>query len=33
MLRAAWVAQELLKTFEDELAEVVLRPGGAEYSP
>ncbi|MBK8162184.1 MAG: Rdx family protein [Gammaproteobacteria bacterium] len=28
MLRAAWVAQELLKTFEDELAEVVLRPGG-----
>ncbi|MCC6207642.1 MAG: Rdx family protein [Gammaproteobacteria bacterium] len=28
MLRAAWVAQELLKTFEDEIAEVALRPGG-----
>jgi len=28
MLRAAWVAQELLKSFEDELAEVALRPGG-----
>ncbi|MCC6303464.1 MAG: Rdx family protein [Gammaproteobacteria bacterium] len=28
MLRAAWVAQELLKSFEDEIAEVALRPGG-----
>ena len=28
MLRAAWVAQELLKSFEDEVAEVALRPGG-----
>jgi selenoprotein W-related protein len=27
MLRAAWVAQELLKTFEDDLAEVALKPG------
>lgn len=27
MLRAAWMAQELLATFEDELAEVALRPG------
>lgn len=27
MLRAAWVAQELLKTFEEDLAEVALRPG------
>lgn len=27
MLRAAWVAQELLKSFEDEVAEVALRPG------
>ncbi|MBK9130840.1 MAG: Rdx family protein [Gammaproteobacteria bacterium] len=26
MLRAAWVAQELLKTFEDEIVEVALRP-------
>ena len=26
-LRAAWVAQELLTTFEDELAAVTLRPG------
>jgi selenoprotein W-related protein len=26
-LRAAWLAQELLFTFEDELAEVALRPG------
>ncbi len=28
LLRAAWVAQELLKTFEDEIAEVALRPDG-----
>lgn len=27
MLRASWLAQELLTTFEDELAEVALRPG------
>jgi len=27
MLRAAWMAQELLTTFEKELAEVALRPG------
>jgi selenoprotein W-related protein len=27
MLRAAWVAQELLKTFEDELGAVALVPG------
>ncbi|MCG6156422.1 SelT/SelW/SelH family protein [Rubinisphaera margarita] len=27
MLRAAWMAQELLTTFEQELAEVGLRPG------
>jgi len=27
MLRAAWMAQELLKTFEEELGEVALRPG------
>ena len=27
MLRAAWMAQELLTTFEDDLAEVALRPG------
>lgn len=27
MLRAAWMAQELLTTFEQELAEVALRPG------
>ena len=27
MLRAAWMAQELLTTFTDELAEVSLRPG------
>lgn len=27
LLRAAWVAQELLSSFEDELAEVALRPG------
>lgn len=28
MLRATWMAQELLKTFEEELGEVALRPGG-----
>jgi selenoprotein W-related protein len=27
LLRAAWVAQELLTTFETELTEVALRPG------
>lgn len=27
MLRAAWMAQELLKTFEEELGEVALVPG------
>jgi selenoprotein W-related protein len=27
MMRAAWVAQELLVTFEQELAEVALAPG------
>ena len=28
LLRAAWLAQELLTTFETELGEVALRPGG-----
>lgn len=27
LMRAAWLAQELLATFEAELAEVALRPG------
>lgn len=27
MLRASWLAQELLSTFENDLDEVVLRPG------
>ena len=27
MLRAAWLAQELLTTFENDLAEVALLPG------
>lgn len=27
LLRAAWLAQELLTTFEKELGEVALRPG------
>lgn len=27
LLRAAWMAQELLTTFEKELAEVALKPG------
>lgn len=27
MLRAAWLAQELLSTFGEELEEVALRPG------
>lgn len=27
MMRAAWMAQELLVTFEDELGGVTLRPG------
>jgi len=26
LLRAAWIAQELLSTFEDELGEVALQP-------
>ena len=29
MLRAAWLAQELLSTFEQEIAEVALRPAGS----
>lgn len=28
LLRAAWMAQELLITFEHDLGEVALRPGG-----
>lgn len=28
LLRAAWMAQELLTTFEGELEQVSLRPGG-----
>ncbi|MEK6476049.1 SelT/SelW/SelH family protein [Catalinimonas sp. 4WD22] len=27
LLRAAWIAQELLTTFESELGEVALQPG------
>ena len=27
MLRAAWLAQELLQTFGEDLGEVALRPG------
>lgn len=27
LLRAAWMAQELLSTFADDLAEVALQPG------
>ncbi|NKF24440.1 SelT/SelW/SelH family protein [Solimonas sp. C16B3] len=27
LLRAAWIAQELLTTFQDQLGEVALRPG------
>ncbi|MFZ1642015.1 MAG: SelT/SelW/SelH family protein [Candidatus Contendobacter sp.] len=27
LLRAAWLAQELLTTFEEELGEVALQPG------
>jgi len=27
LLRAAWLAQELLTTFESEVSEVALRPG------
>lgn len=27
LLRAAWMAQELLSTFSEELSEVVLKPG------
>jgi len=27
LLRAGWMAQELLRAFEDELQEVALRPG------
>lgn len=29
LLRAAWLAQELLTTFEDELTEVALVPGSS----
>jgi selenoprotein W-related protein len=29
LLRAAWLAQELLSTFEAELGEVALAPGGS----
>lgn len=28
LLRAAWMAQELISSFPDELGEVALRPGG-----
>ena len=28
MLRATWMAQELLSIFEEELGEVALKPGG-----
>lgn len=27
MLRATWLAQELLSTFEDDLTEVAIKPG------
>ncbi|MPZ47617.1 MAG: SelT/SelW/SelH family protein [Betaproteobacteria bacterium] len=27
LLRAAWMAQELLTTFEEEIAELALKPG------
>ena len=27
LLRAAWMAQELLTTFEDEITELTLKPG------
>jgi selenoprotein W-related protein len=27
LLRAAWMAQELLTTFEEEIAELTLKPG------
>ncbi len=27
LLRAGWMAQELLRAFEDELSEVAIRPG------
>ena len=27
LLRAAWTAQELLTTFQDEIGEIVLQPG------
>ena len=29
LLRATWLAQELLTTFEKEIGEVSLRPGGS----
>lgn len=33
LLRAGWMAQELLRAFEDELAEVALIPGsGGEFA-
>jgi selenoprotein W-related protein len=28
LLRAGWMAQELLRAFEDEIGEVALKPGG-----
>lgn len=27
LLRAAWLAQEILSTFEEEIAEVAIKPG------
>ena len=32
LLRAAWMAQELLTTFDGEIAELVLKPGTAEVA-
>jgi selenoprotein W-related protein len=32
LLRAAWMAQELLSTFSDDLGEVALRPAPAASS-
>jgi hypothetical protein len=32
LLRAAWMAQELLSTFAEDLGEVALRPGTGGYS-
>ena len=33
MLRAAWVAQELLTTFQDDVGEVALIPGTGRRIP